>query len=317
MSLAAIILAGSTIAQTPAPKPKKETREEIVIRKKGSNNEKTTIEIEGEKVIVNGKPLSEYKGDDITIMKMDRPGNIVMAPGARGFSGSPDVRLREFRNLSPAMAGNKAMLGVTTEKTDEGAKITNVTEGSGAEKAGLKKEDVITSVGDKQISGPEDLVAAIAKHKPADKVDITYNRGGKKNKTSATLSQNKSNAYAFTIPDGNFEFNMPRSFSPSLEGSMFNWNRKPKIGLQIQDLEEGKGVKVKEVDDSSPASKSGFKEGDVITSINGKIIEGVDEVRKEIADLKEGDSIKVNYIRDGKSQEADIKIPKRLKTADL
>ena len=317
MMLAAVVLATSTMAQTSAPKPKKETREEIVIRKKGGNTEKTTIEIEGEKVIVNGKPLSEYKGDDITIMKMNRPGNMLMAPRARSFNGNPDIKVREFRTLAPAMAGNKAMLGVATEKTNEGAKITNVTEGSGAEKAGLKKDDVITAVGDKTISGPEDLVAAIAKHKPADKVDIAYNRGGKKNKASATLSENKSNAFAFKLHDGNFELNMPRSFSPSFEGSMFNWNRKPKIGLQIQDLEEGKGVKVKEVDDDSPAAKSGFKEGDVITSINGKTIDGVDELRKEIADLKEGDSIKVNYSRDGKPQVADIKIPKRLKTADL
>ena len=36
------------------------------------------------------------------------------------------------------------MLGVITEKTDEGVKIQDITKESGAEKAGLKEGDIIT-----------------------------------------------------------------------------------------------------------------------------------------------------------------------------
>jgi serine protease Do len=39
-----------------------------------------------------------------------------------------------------------AFLGVTTEEAKEGAKITNVVKESAAEKAGLKKDDIITKV---------------------------------------------------------------------------------------------------------------------------------------------------------------------------
>ena len=60
-----------------------------------------------------------------------------------------------------------------------------------------------------------------------------------------------------------------------------------------------------------------FKEGDVITAINGKMIEGVDDLKTQLKDLKEGDSVKVDYKRGGTTQSAEIKIPKRLKTADL
>ncbi|MEJ7682575.1 MAG: PDZ domain-containing protein [Segetibacter sp.] len=66
-----------------------------------------------------------------------------------------------------------------------------------------------------------------------------------------------------------------------------------------------------------PASKAGIKEGDVITQVNGKDIAGVDELRNEIRDVKEGDALKLTYKRDGKNQSAEIKIPKRLKSADL
>jgi serine protease Do len=87
--------------------------------------------------------------------------------------------------------------------------------------------------------------------------------------------------------------------------------------MQIQDLEEGKGVKVKDVDDNTPASKAGIKEGDVITNVNGKEIEGVDDLRKEVGNIKEGDVLKFNYKRDGKNESTEVKIPKKLKTADL
>ena len=102
-----------------------------------------------------------------------------------------------------------------------------------------------------------------------------------------------------------------------MPGTYFGFSRKPRIGMQIQDVEEGKGVTVQDVDDDTPAAKAGLKEGDVITEVNGKEIAGVDELRNEIKDLKEGDSFKVRYKRGGNNQTAEVKIPKRMKTADL
>jgi serine protease Do len=208
--------------------------------------------------------------------------------------------------------GNKAMLGVITETADGGARITEVTKESGAEKAGLKKDDVITKVGDRKINDPEDLVDAISNYKPNDKITLTYKRNNKENTTSVTLTENKTKEYSFDFGDGDFKFD-----APNMSGGIFGMNRKPKIGLQIQDVEEGKGVKVQEVDEDSPASKAGLKEGDIITELNGKPVDGVDNVRAEIRDLKEGDLVKVKFSRKGSTQTADIKLPKKLKTADL
>jgi serine protease Do len=204
------------------------------------------------------------------------------------------------------------MLGVVTETAEGGAKITEVTKESGAEKAGLKKDDVITKVGDRKIEDPEDLVDAISNYKPNDKITLTYKRNNKENTASVTLGENKTKEYSFGFGDGDFKFD-----SPNISGGLYGMARKPKIGLQIQDVEEGKGVKVREVDEDSPAAKAGLKEGDVISEINGKPVDGVDNVRNEIKDLKEGDTFKVKFSRGGSSQTVDVKLPKRLKTADL
>ena len=40
---------------------------EIIIRKKGDKDAKITVEISGDKVTINGKPLAEFKDDEATI----------------------------------------------------------------------------------------------------------------------------------------------------------------------------------------------------------------------------------------------------------
>ena len=43
---------------------------------------------------------------------------------------------------------------------------------------------------------------------------------------------------------------------PNLNGNEFNFSRKPRLGLQIQDIEEGKGVKILDVDSNTPAARA-------------------------------------------------------------
>jgi serine protease Do len=95
------------------------------------------------------------------------------------------------------------------------------------------------------------------------------------------------------------------------------FNRKPRLGIEIQDVEEGKGVKILDVDDDTPAAKAGLKKDDVISGLNGKSIDSVDELQSALKEMKEGDSFKVTYKRNGQSQTAEIRFPKKLKTAEL
>ena len=91
----------------------------------------------------------------------------------------------------------------------------------------------------------------------------------------------------------------------------------PKIGISIEDLTEGAGAKVLEVTEGSPAAKAGIAKNDIITSVDGSSICDVATLQEKAANLKAGDNIALKLTRDGKSKEVTIKIPKKVKKANI
>ncbi len=287
--------------------------EKIIIIKKGNSTEKLNIIVDGEKITVNGKPVDEFKNDHVQIMSSsDDDFREPLAP----MPPMMQEKGQMLRNYMNNLSGNKAFLGVMTEATKEGAKITDVTRESPAEKSGLKEGDVITKINNEVINGPDDLYKAVGKYKADDKITITYKRNDKENTATATLTKNKEmRVYGFN-QNKDFDFKMMPPSAPDAP-YFFNWNDKPRLGVQAQDTEEGNGVKVLEVEDDSPAEKAGVKEGDIITQVNGKTITSVEELRDRAKDAKDGDTLKLTLRRNNQTQTVDVKFPKDLKTIDL
>jgi S1-C subfamily serine protease len=73
------------------------------------------------------------------------------------------IELGKFENVRSDFGGNSAYLGVTSNGSDKGAKIVSVQKESPAEKAGFKKDDIITKVNDTKITGSGDLYDAIGR----------------------------------------------------------------------------------------------------------------------------------------------------------
>jgi serine protease Do len=292
--------------------------ENIIIHKKDSVKEKITVVIDGNNITVNGKPIDDFTSDDIDIMKqkmdMDDNGMTVFADGDGPVIAPPPPHLEVLRDdMRRKIKYNEAFLGVMTDKTDNGAKITDVTKGSPAEKAGLKEDDIITKIGEDKVTGPDDLYKVVGNHKPDEKVAITYVRNGKQATATATLSKaDQMKVYSWNSPDED----VLRNYSPY--NFSFSYSDKPRLGISAQDTEDGNGVKILDVDDDdSPAAKAGLKEGDVITQVNGKAITSTDDLRQSVKDLKKGETVKITYKRNNQTQTVDVKFPKDLKTIDL
>jgi serine protease Do len=333
-------------------KEKKETQE-IIIRKKGDKDTKVTVEIKGDVVTINGKPLSEFKDGDITINKRE----FKVFPDGHNFSFAPgeDIemlfngdRMGDFKMKEDKP---RAFLGVTTgvnndgsnDTKPDGAAITNITKGSAAEKAGLKEGDVIIKINDKKVEDPEDLTTTIGSFKPKEEVTVYYKRDGKEKSSKAVLGETQgmgSMSYSFSSPKtGVRSFTIPRTprspgvqAIPNFERNGDNmagfdqlnrldgfgmFPRQQKLGLKIQDTEEGNGVKVLDTDKDSPAEKAGLKKDDIVTEIGGKKITNTDEAREQLMDNAEKSAYTIKAKRNGSEMSFDIKIPKKLKTANL
>lgn len=301
-------------------KEKKEVEQVIITNR---TDEKMTIVIDGDKITINGKDAKDSKDGEVIIRKhrsMDMP--MVRSFGNGNFNFNEDNF--SFYNVDE----NKAMLGVITERVAEGAKINEVNKETAAHKAGLKEGDIITQVGDKKISDPDELSKAIQSHKPGDKVSIAYIRDKKTQKADVELGKWKGvrmNAYGFA-PGQEMEFKRWEEMAPRLRtmpgisGELFNWNAsmgKPRLGVSVQDTEDGKGVKIIEVDAEGNAGKAGLKQGDIITEIDSKKVNSADEVSKLVRENKDNTSMMFKLNRDGKTHHVEVKMPRKLKTADL
>jgi serine protease Do len=94
------------------------------------------------------------------------------------------------RDLPPQAAPeNAGFLGVSLEEDQGGARITQVSPKSAAEKAGLKVGDVVTLIADTSIIDAETMVNTIQRHKPGDVVTIKIRRDGRPQEVKATLDK--------------------------------------------------------------------------------------------------------------------------------
>lgn len=309
--------------------------DQIIITNKGDNKEKIVIEVTGDKVLVNGK---EYKKDGDNEISVSRHRikdvNVYNGAGNRSPVFFKDDNSNQYLALGSMFNENRAMLGVTTEKTANGVEVQEVTKESAAEKIGLKKGDIIKKVDDTKIEESDDLSNIIREKKPGDKVAVTYARDKKDTKVTAELTKWKGvNVFNFSpgmesfrmeLGDLNFDELIPRMSVPRVPEvprarSYSGWATagSPKLGLSVQDTEDGKGVKVLETEDDGYGAKAGIKVDDVITEVDGKAVNSTDEIARIMRESKEKTAVKFKVQRKGKSETIEVKIPKKLKTADL
>ena len=74
---------------------------------------------------------------------------------------------------------------------DEGIAVLEVVSGSPADKAGLKKGDIIVKLGDEDVGSLAEFRYELYRHDVGEKVTVTYYRDGKENSTTITLGKSE------------------------------------------------------------------------------------------------------------------------------
>ncbi|MEI9933663.1 MAG: PDZ domain-containing protein [Ferruginibacter sp.] len=279
--------------------PKDKQREEIIIRNNDDKQMNLTVQINGDSILVNGKPLDVFIDSNVTINKR----KMVIHDSGNEMNFDLSQQGDVFRGFGKHWKNKEAIkpfLGVTTEKTANGVKVVATIDSSAAAKAGLKEGDIIIKIDNKIIDDPQTLLDVVTSYKPKDKITVTYIRNGKSKTTKATLGERKEErafAYSFNghdmdrilhnmppMPPMNdngdnmpeYNYDVPQFGNPD-----FDMPHPKKLGLKIQDTEDG-NVKIIDVDDSSNAAKAGLQTGDIITEIDGEKIHNTDDAREQL-----------------------------------
>ncbi|MCD6546765.1 MAG: Do family serine endopeptidase [Thermotogae bacterium] len=167
-----------------------------------------------------------------------------------------------------------------------GAIVTQVVEGSPADKAGIKVNDVIKKINDSKVSSASDVVSIIHSYAPGDKVTITVEREGKVIQLDVLLSE-QTEEMASATEEGYTKFGI----------TVNNITESDRQEYSIPDRIEG--VIVKYVEPSSTAYKVGIRRGDVIMYLNRKKIENLEDWKKAISKVKSGDIVALMTYRNG------------------
>ena len=107
----------------------------------------------------------------------------------------------------------------------------------------------------------------------------------------------------FAIPINDVKVKIDSLSKPILNLGVSIRVRDESIAKQLN-MEEG--LYVVEVNEFSPAEKAGLKGGDLIVKADGKRIKTFEELQEIKNSKEEGDSINIEFIRDGKTQNATI-----------
>ena len=215
----------------------------------------------------------------------------------------------------------------------DGVLVSGVSSDSPADRAGVRKGDVITSVNGHKVDSPDALAREVRAARSGQTVRLDVVREGRTRSLSATLTLRPDrvemdmgdNDNEDETPSGDraerhvirrhgdFDFEMPDlSNLPTMMG-------RGRLGVRVEsvspDLAEyfhtTQGALVVEVLKDTPASRAGLKAGDVITKVGDKSVDGQQELVRALRD--EDRKTTLTVIRKGQSRtiEAELEAPGR------
>ncbi|MFC2170073.1 Do family serine endopeptidase [Acidobacteriota bacterium] len=236
----------------------------------------------------SGGPLVNMRGKVIGI------NSIIVSPSGGnigiGFSIPSDLAKKIVTQLKEKGRVVRGYLGITIVAIDEdtkkllnleskqGALVNSVEPDTPAEKAGIKRYDVITEVDGNPIEDPNDVKFKIADTPPGTKIEISIIRDGKKMQLSTKIEELESEE------------------TPEISGSAGK-----DLGFTVRELTSSiarrygfqtqKGLLITEVRRYSEVERKGIERGDIILEVNRKKMTNIRELENILSKAKGGDPI--------------------------
>ncbi len=181
-----------------------------------------------------------------------------------------------------------------------GALVAEVQPGTPAEKAGIKREDIIIEFNGTPIKEMNELPRLVAATPPGTKATVKVLREGKEKTLPITVTELKEERLA---------------------GEPGEPDEESAVGLVVEDLDpqlarrfglkESKGVVVVNVMPGTPAAEAGFRRGDIILEVNGKDVPTVSAFQKLMTGLPKKSFVRFLIKRQGRTLILAVEIPEK------
>jgi serine protease Do len=249
----------------------------------------------------------------------------VGALGAQSFDffQVPGTQVYEYRG--GALVGG-TYLGVNLAEIDAdrarelnlketyGVEITRVEDGSPAEKAGLKPNDVVLEYNGQRVEGMEQFGRLVRETPAGRDAKLVISRNGATQTVTATLATRKIKALAGNMKEL-FGPDMPEIHIPDIPQVFTTW-RSPMMGVEAETLGSQlaayfgvkDGVLVRSVVKDSAAEKAGIKAGDVITKVDGSKVTTPNELSSAVRSASSKKPFSVELVRDHKDLTVSVTI---------
>jgi serine protease Do len=232
------------------------------------------VNLNGELIGINSQILSGGAGGGNIGIAFSIPSNMARSVMDQLIK---DGRVRRGMlgiNIQNITEDTAEALGLT-ERT--GVLVSNVRQGSAADKAGVKRGDIVTAINGEKIDDSNVLRNKVAGTLPGTEIKLTVVRDGKSQELTATLDEfDQESARSTTSGPNNGDNSGPRGQAGKLGLTLEPLTPETARRLGLESGSEG--VVVTEVDPSGPAADEGVARGDVILEINRKAVNSTADV---------------------------------------
>ena len=221
--------------------------------------------------------------------------------------------------MSPNVAGGSriglSIADVTEDDAaDEGAAVREVRPDSPAESAGFIAGDVVVEFDGERVRSARQLTRLVQETPAGRTVGTAVLRDGRRVELDVTpesgvavlaaapsleiFGERLGNVYSRVAPEVGRNFNFDVWTRPGTA----------RLGVNVQELSSqladyfgvDDGVLVTSVDEESAAAEAGLQAGDVITSVDGRSVDDINNLRRRLSVVDPGEEVSIGVTRSGR-----------------
>ena len=243
----------------------------------------------------SGGPLFNLSGEVIGV-------NTAIFPHGQGIGFAIPVNM--MRNIVASLNENgyvsRAWLGVQIQdvtpelakafdlKQAKGALVSGVLSESPADRAGIRRGDVIVEFAGEEVNNASALPRMVAKAAIGKEAKVRILRNSRPQEIAVTLGEMKKEARVAPNERDESGFRLGVRVRPLTKGEALR-----------QDVKDGQGLQIIAIQPGSIALKGGLRVGDIIIEVNGKTVDTVESLRTEVVTAKKEKKMLVLVKRSG------------------